>query len=63
MAGWRVPSFLVVGAIKGPAEQYRDDADSVWFGLVCDRADLAFGGGVVDRDIETAKPCEQVNDL
>ena len=25
-------------------------------GLVRDRADLAFGGGVVHRDIETAKP-------
>src|SRR4029077_3246593 len=27
-------------------------------GLVRDRANLAFGGGVVHRDIETAKPCE-----
>ena len=27
-----------------------------------DRADLAFGGGVVHRDIETAKPCDGLID-
>src|SRR6202022_2323438 len=27
-------------------------------GLIRDRADLAFGGGIVHRDIETAKPCD-----
>jgi YD repeat-containing protein len=31
-------------------------------GLVRDRADLAFGGGVVHRDIETAKPCDGLVD-
>jgi hypothetical protein len=31
-------------------------------GLVRDRADLAFGGGVVHRDIETAKPSDGLVD-
>src|SRR3981189_1707558 len=31
-------------------------------GLVRDQADLAFGGGVVHRDIETAKPCDGLVD-
>src|SRR4029077_19714767 len=31
-------------------------------GLFRDRADLAFGAGVVDRDIETAKPREGLVD-
>src|SRR6202020_2242631 len=31
-------------------------------GLVCDRANLAFGAGVVHPDIETAKPCDGLVD-
>ncbi len=31
-------------------------------GLVGDRANLAFGAGIVDRDIETAKPCDGLVD-
>ena len=31
-------------------------------GLVRDRADLAFGAGIVHRDIETAKPCDGLVD-
>ena len=31
-------------------------------GLVRDRTNLAFGGGVVHRDIETAKPCDGLVD-
>ena len=31
-------------------------------GLIGDRADLALGGGVVHRDIETAKPCDGLVD-
>src|SRR6202049_3874434 len=31
-------------------------------GLVRDRANLAFGAGIVHRDIETAKPCDGLVD-
>src|SRR5438477_5525347 len=31
-------------------------------GLIRDRTDLAFGGGVVHRDIDTAKPCDGLVD-
>ena len=31
-------------------------------GLVRDRTNLAFGGGIVHRDIETAKPCDGLID-
>ncbi len=31
-------------------------------GLVRDRTDLAFGAGIVHRDIETAEPCDDLVD-
>jgi serine/threonine protein kinase len=31
-------------------------------GLIRDRTDLAFGGGIVHRDIDTAKPCDGLVD-
>ena len=31
-------------------------------GLIRDRTNLAFGGGIVHRDIETAKPCDGLVD-
>src|SRR3984893_4001252 len=45
------------------AENIRVERRSIAFrGLVRDRANLAFGAGIVHRDIETAKPCDGLVD-
>src|SRR6266849_4344059 len=45
------------------AENVRVERRGIAFcGLVRDRADLAFGAGIVHRDIETAKPCDGLVD-
>ena len=45
------------------AENIRVEGRGVAFrGLVGDRANLAFGAGVVHRDIEAAKPCDGLVD-
>ncbi|MDB5406509.1 MAG: hypothetical protein JWL84_1421, partial [Rhodospirillales bacterium] len=43
---------------KNHAENIRVERRGIAFrALVRDRANLAFGPGIVHRDIETAKPC------
>ena len=45
------------------AENIRVERRGIAFrGLVRDRANLAFGAGIVHRDIETAKPCDGLVD-
>jgi hypothetical protein len=48
---------------QGHAENIRVERRGVAFpGLVRDWANLAFGPGIVHRDIETAKPCDGLVD-
>src|SRR5581483_8067166 len=45
------------------AENIRVERRGIAFrGLLRDRADLAFGAGIVHRDVETAKPCDDLVD-
>ena len=45
------------------AENIRVECRGIAFrGLIRDRANLAFGAGIVHRDIETAKPCDGLVD-
>src|SRR6202023_2643618 len=55
-------AHLVLHA-QNHAENIRVERRGIAFrGLVRDRANLAFGAGIVHRDIETAKPCDGLVD-